>query len=118
VSKPFCLVDTGFLEAAMNASSLRGQVISNNIANASNPDYEAQTVDFEEDLRQAMAEEEAGDSTARARLKPTVRGTGQKVDVITEMANLAKNQILYNAYANRVSSIYSNMKWIIENSGR
>ena len=118
MSKPFTLVDTGFLEAAMDAASLRGQVISHNLANAHSPDYEAQTVEFQSDLRQAMADEEAGDTTARERFKPSVQATGKKVDVITEMASLAKNQILYNAYANRVSNVYSNLKWIIENAGR
>ena len=118
MSRPFCLVDTTFLEKAMDAASLRGQVIASNITNANTPGYESMRVEFESDLRQAMEDEAKGDPTAKRSLKAKVVKTGEKLDVITEMASLAKNQILYNAYANRVSKIYSDLKWIIENSGR
>lgn len=120
MSQPFTLVDTSLLESAMNASSLRGQVISNNIANIDNPDYVARTVLFESKLREAVDKTNAGrgNELTEEDLRPEVAEVRGPVSIHTEMANLAKNQILYNAYANRVSQIYSQLKWVIENSGR
>ena len=40
------------------------------------------------------------------------------MDIISEMASLAKNQILYTAYSDRISQVFGNLTWIIENSGR
>lgn len=139
MSKPFQLVDTTFLEKALNASALRGQVISNNIANVNNSDYQAKSVVFDSHLQEAM-EAEASDGKdgqwqfksslppemqiadaggwTKANLRPTVEDVGGSIDVNTEMASLAKNQILYNAYSSKVSGIYGSLKWIIENSGR
>jgi len=34
------------------------------------------------------------------------------------MAGLAKNQIMYNAIATKISGIYGALKWVVENSGR
>lgn len=118
MSRPFCLIDTAFLEKAMDAASLRGQVIASNITNANTPGYESMRVEFEGDLRQAMEDDANGDPTAKKNLKAKVVKTGKKLDIITEMASLAKNQILYNAYANRISQQFANLKWVIENSGR
>lgn len=120
MSQPFSLIDTSLLESAMNASSLRGQVISNNIANVGSPDYQAQTVLFENKLRDAVDKTNAGKGgeLTEEDLKPEVAAVTGPVSIHTEMANLAKNQILYNAYANRVSQMYSQLKWVIENSGR
>jgi flagellar basal-body rod protein FlgB len=117
LSKPFTLVDTSLLEQAMNASALRGQVISANIANIHNPDYKAKAVLFESKLREAVDASPTG-SPLPANLKPEVVEVKGSVDIHTEMASLAKNQILYNAYSNRVAHIYSQLKWIIENAGR
>ena len=59
MGKPFRLVDTTFLEKALDASSLRQQVISDNMANANNPDYQAKAVKFDEHLREAFDHDQA-----------------------------------------------------------
>lgn len=139
MSKPFSLVDTTFLEKSLDAAALRGQVISNNLSNVNNPDYQAKSVVFDSHLREAMDADEAGGKDGafrfksnlpttmqisdaggwtKASLRPTVENVGGAIDVNTEMASLAKNQILYNAYTAKVSGIYGSLKWIIENSGR
>jgi flagellar basal-body rod protein FlgB len=139
LSKPFQIVDTTFLEKALNAASLRGQVISNNLSNVNNPDYQAKSVVFDSHLREAMdAEANAGKDGqwqfksnlppemqisdaggwTKANLRPSIENVGGAIDVNTEMASLAKNQILYNAYTAKVSGIYGSLKWIVENSGR
>lgn len=139
MGKPFQIVDTTFLEKALDATALRGQVISNNLSNVNNPDYQAQSVVFDSHLREAMDAEgakgkdgawqfksnlpvdmqisDAGGWT-KANLRPTIENVGGAIDVNTEMASLAKNQILYNAYTAKVSGIYGSLKWIVENSGR
>jgi flagellar basal-body rod protein FlgB len=139
LGKPFQIVDTTFLEKALNAASLRGQVISNNLSNVNNPDYQAQSVVFDSHLREAMDAESANGKDGewkfksnlppemqiadaggwtKANLRPTIETVGGAIDVNTEMASLAKNQILYNAYTAKVSGIYGSLKWIVENSGR
>lgn len=139
MSKPFQIVDTTFLEKALDAASLRGQVISNNLSNVNNPDYQAKSVVFDSHLREAMDNEEAAGKDGawkfksdlpvdmqiadaggwnKANLRPSIENVGGSIDVNTEMASLAKNQILYNAYTSKISGIYGSLKWIVENSGR
>lgn len=139
MGKPFRLADSTFLEKALDATALRQQVVSDNLANANNPDYQAKAVKFDEYLREAVDHdknagkdgefvfksnlpkelqlEDVGGWTKES-LRPTVETTGGTIDVNTEMASLAKNQILYNAYTSKVSGMYGALKWIIENSGR
>lgn len=130
--KPFQLVDTTLLEKALDAASLRQQVITNNIANINTEGYQAQRVVFESHLREALANEEGdnefqvafadeelgieGDWTT-ASLRPTVEAQTGQVDVNQEMGNLAKNQIMYQALSGKISGIYGSLKWIINNSG-
>ncbi|MCA9793755.1 MAG: flagellar basal body rod protein FlgB [Candidatus Eremiobacteraeota bacterium] len=139
MGKPFQLVDTTLLEKAIGAATLRQQVISNNMANVNTEGYTAQTVAFENHLREAMDNDEAAGSDTdfspagvvdpefaidgaggwtKASLQPTIEDVGGKVDVNSEMASLAKNQIMYNALASKISGIYGSLKWIVENSGR
>ena len=139
MGKPFKLVDTTFLEKALDASALRGQVISDNLANANNPEYQAKAVKFDEHLREAYDHDKAagkpGSFTFKSNLpkhmqiediggwtkeslKPTIETVDGDVDVNTEMSSLAKNQILYQAYTSKVSGVYGALKWVIENSGR
>lgn len=140
MGKPFQLVDTTLLEKAISAATLRQQVISNNIANVNTEGYQSKTVAFENHLREAMDNEDnkgtendftlagvvdqeyaiddAGIGWTKANLKPTIEEVPGKVNVNGEMANLAKNQIMYNALASKVSGIYGALKWVVENSGR
>lgn len=139
MGKPFNLADTTFLERALDATALRNQVISDNIANVNNPEYQAKAVEFDSHLREAMdhdkAEGKAGAFVFKSKLPqhmqieemggwtkenlaPTLHEVGGSIDVNTEMAGLAKNQILYQAYTSKVSGIYGSLKWIVENSGR
>ena len=136
MGNPFRVADTDYLEKALNAASLRQQVISNNIANVNTAGYKGQTVNFEGHLREAMdaeagAEEnpvagavdqefatgDAGGWT-KASLKPTVESQDGKLNVNNEMSSLAKNQIMYNALATKISGVYGALKWVVENSGR
>ncbi|MGI5844197.1 MAG: flagellar basal body rod protein FlgB [Candidatus Xenobium sp.] len=136
--KPVKLVDTTLLEKALDAAALRQQVISNNIANINTPGYESQRVVFESHLKEVMALEKDEDdgwnvaSTAvdpefrlnssggydAKSLRPTIESQGGPLDINQEMGNLAKNQIMYNALAGKISGVYGTLKYIIDNAGR
>jgi flagellar basal-body rod protein FlgB len=141
MGQPFSIVDTTYLEKALDAASLRQQVISSNISNINTPGYQGQQVQFEGHLREAMDNDEAakageadtnsmtvsmdvddsmgGDGAwTKASLRPTVDTQTGKLNLNNEMANLAKTQIQYNALATKVSGIYGSLKWIVENSGK
>ncbi len=136
--KPVKLVDTNLLERALDAASLRQQVISSNIANVNTEGYDSQRVVFESHLKEVMAmeqEDETGELTANTAvdpefrlgfsggytadtLKATVESVGGPLDINQEMSNLAKNQIMYNALASKISGVYGTLKYVIDNSGR
>lgn len=122
------------LEESLYASSLRQKVISNNIANVNTPGFKKSEVIFEDLLQEQLA----GKSMPLARtndrhlsggkdgeLAPFVntvettsfRTDGNNVDIDVEMANLAKNNIYYNAVAQQLSRQLSNIKSVI-NGGR
>lgn len=112
----FSSFNLGELERALDTCSLRQEVTSTNIANSSNPDYQAKALVFEEQM-QSM-NQGTRRSPKRRKAQPVVQAVAGKVDIISEMASLAKNQILYTAYADRVGSVFRNLNWIIDNSGR
>jgi flagellar basal-body rod protein FlgB len=139
VGKEFALIDTKFMEKALDAASLRQQVIANNISNANTEGFQSQRVEFEGHLKEAMENEAAEgkdeslavknavdpdmaiDGTGgwdKSSLKPTVETAEGKMNINSEMAGLAKNQIMYNALATKISGVYGALKWVVENSGR
>ena len=74
--KPVKLVDTNLLERALDAASLRQQVISSNIANVNTEGYDSQRVVFESHLKEVMAmeqEDETGELTANTAVDPEFR---------------------------------------------
>ncbi len=116
------------LSKALNAYSLRHQVISANIANIGTPGYKAQSVDFENALSSAMSNNAVeGQVTNERHLGIGIQSTSpdgpmsvvennpgeltdadmksgiNDVDVDSEMAELAKNQIRFK-YASRLLS--------------
>lgn len=111
----FSQFNLGELERALDTCSLRQTVISTNMANANNPDYQAKSLVFEQELKSVKR---GGRRRFEEQSVPQVHTTGGKVDIISEMASLAKNQILYTAYADRVGGVFRNLNWIIDNSGR
>ena len=129
------------LEKALSAASLRHKVISNNIANVNTPKFKKSEVSFEDRLATAMDSQNTSASsllartherhlpiqskTANLNVEPTVntittnsfRTDDNNVDIDGEMAGLAKNNIYYNAVADRINKYFSNIKTVI-NGGR
>lgn len=128
------------LENALDAASLRQQVISNNIANASSPNFKSQAVAFEDELKKAMdakgSEEkfygdlravslDEGDddgfvigSTKPEQVRAKVFNTGQAVDMNKEMVNIAQNQIHYNMLADKLGGFMGAVNSVIDATGR
>ncbi len=113
------------LDKAADASWIRNEVISNNIANVDTPNYKRQDVEFESYL---LAQLEGANSSS---LKKTVAGIdldsltstiytdsnslfyrldGNNVDIDTENVELASNQLKYQALISSISNEFSMIK--------
>jgi flagellar basal-body rod protein FlgB len=103
------------LSKSLDAGMLRQRVIANNIANVNTPGYQRQEVNFESELRKAMDNSRligtrtndkhmqlgrpdfsSLQPTVEKPVDPTLASGVNNVDIDTEMAKLAENQILYN----------------------
>ncbi|MBC8016108.1 MAG: flagellar basal body rod protein FlgB [Sporomusaceae bacterium] len=119
------------LEQALSASSLRQKVISNNIANVNTPGYKKSEVLFEDMLQSAMsgakmpmlqtnerhfALGQSGFPTPKVNVigNTSIRIDGNNVDIDGEMAELAKNNIYYNAVVQQLGSYFSGIKSAIK----
>lgn len=117
------------LGTALDAAATRNEIISNNIANVNTPDYKRKDIRFENELKHAFAH--SGEKTVDARvrhlelgaLEPEVytdyadlsyRYDGNNVDIDTENAILAKNQIKYNGLQASVNKEFSNLKMVMK----
>lgn len=114
------------LDKAADASWKRNEVISNNIANVDTPGYKRKDVQFESYLVSALV----GDNSLDKRvadvdlntLNSTVytdnaslsyRLDGNNVDIDTESANLAENQIRYYALLDSMTQEFSRIKAVL-----
>ena len=117
------------LERGLNFSALKGKVISQNIANVDTPNYKAKNVDFKEVLANAQSsslEAYRTDSSHIAfdsaksnlgALKSSnlrYRQDGNGVDMDKEQADLAANQIYYNALVDRINGKFNTLQNVIK----
>jgi len=120
------------LKRGLDVASLRQQAIADNLANANVPGYKRKEVDFEEAFRMAL--ERKGFSGRRTdprhipigrpsplEVEPAIgrewdvslRLDGNNVDIETEMAALAENEIRFQSLAQMVSGRYNVLRTII-----
>lgn len=114
------------LEKAADASWTRNEVINNNIANVDTPNYKRQDVEFQTYL----AKEMTGSGTLDQKVANTNLNTisssiytdnanlsyrldGNNVDIDTESANLAENQIRYYALLDSMTQEFSRIKTVL-----
>ncbi len=95
----------GALERAMDGVALRQRVMSQNVANAMTPGYQAQKVEFEGALSDALR---SGESAQQ--VSPSVSGTGaasredgNNVELETEATGLMRNGLQYDALVQATS---------------
>jgi flagellar basal-body rod protein FlgB len=116
------------LNKAADAANTRNELISNNIANVDTPNYKRKDIDFESLLQAELAGEKSLDkAVARANqdlttLDPQVytdnsslsyRTDGNNVDIATEEAYLAENQIRYQALVDLMSQEFSRYNTVL-----
>lgn len=117
------------LEKGLNYSSLKQKVISQNIANVATPGYKAKDVSFKQSLQEAVEQSLHAKRTdgrhfvfkGKPMIQPGVitrknvsfNNNGNSVDIDNEMADLATNQIYYNALVERMSGKFSSLQNVI-----
>jgi flagellar basal-body rod protein FlgB len=114
------------LDKAAGASWKRHEIISNNIANVDTPGYKRKDVQFESYLMSSIMGDNSLDKRiARADLRslePTVytdnanlsfRLDGNNVDIDTENAYLAENQIRYYTLIDSMTQEFSRLKMVL-----
>lgn len=117
------------LDKAADASWLRNEAITNNLANATTPGYKRQDVAFESVLQKALGNSkyESTDSKVaaltRRSLAPRVftdyanfsyRLDGNNVDVENENVYLAENQLMYQGLLNSITAEFQNLKTVMK----
>ena len=115
------------LGKAAYASSVRNEVINNNIANVDTPNFKRQDVSFETFLNSAISGfgnlDEAVSSINIGNISPSIytdssslsyRLDGNNVDIQTENAYLAQNQLRYYTLLDSMNQEFSRLKSVIK----
>ena len=116
------------LNKAAEASWTKNEVIANNIANVDTPDYKRKDLDFETLLADALTNTSTNNMDKKVSqinlnaLKPDVyteystlsyRYDGNNVDIDTETAYLADNQIKYYTLLNSMTQEFNRLKMVL-----
>ena len=116
------------LDKASDAANLRNELLTNNIANVSTPNYKRKDLDFESVLQGELAGEknlskavkkanqnletlDAQVYTDNASL--SYRLDGNNVDINTEEARLAENQIKYQALVDLMNQEFARYNTVL-----
>lgn len=117
------------LDKAADASWLRNEAISNNIANATTPGYKRQDVAFESVLEKALGHNryESMDSKVSEAKKKNLsvrtytdysnysyRLDGNNVDIENENVMLAENQLKYQGLLNSINQEFTNLQAVMK----
>lgn len=117
------------LDKAADAAWLRNNALANNIANVDTPNYKRQDVNFEDALDQALRWTHLRDldgqvdkvnmrrlsvSTYTDTSGYSYRVDGNNVDIDTENAELASNQLKYEGITNSIMSEFKNLQAVMK----
>ena len=119
------------LKTAADASWLREEVLPNNIANVDTPNYKRQDVEFTTYLKSALEQAGTPASTLTQKVNEanlsgittrtytenttlSYRMDGNNVDLSTENAELAAEQINYNALIDSMNNEFTRMKAVLK----
>lgn len=119
------------LKTAADASWLREEVLTNNIANVDTPNYKRQDVEFTTYLKSALEQAGTPASTLTQKVNEanlsgittrtytenttlSYRMDGNNVDLSTENAELAAEQINYNALIDSMNNEFTRMKAVFK----
>lgn len=116
------------LDKAADASNTRNEIISNNLANVDTPGYKRKDVSFQTYLEQALFSNDSLDervAEVNTHLSDfggliytdsstlSYRLDGNNVDIDTESAMLAENQIRYNALVEQIGQEFARYKTVL-----
>jgi len=124
----------GVLTSALNASSLRQQAISNNIANAETPNYKAKQVVFEDILKQKLSNQTTNFTAKRTDPRhlemgmnggipqatmvsdtaSVMQNNGNNVDIDGEMTRMANNSLWYSTLTQQLNSEFQKLSIAIK----
>ena len=119
------------LDKAADAANLRNQLITNNIANASTPNYKRKDINFESILHAELSGEKTLQQAVKnanydlSILDPQVytdnsslsyRLDGNNVDIATEEAYLAENTLRYDTLVDLMNQEYSRYDTVLRNN--
>ena len=119
------------LKSAADASWLREEVLSNNIANVDTPNYKRQDVEFKTYLNSAIEQSAKPKATLTQKINNvdlsniktrtytdnsalSYRIDGNNVDLSTENVELAAEQINYNALIDSMNNEFSRFKAVLK----
>lgn len=117
------------LENTLDFATAKHQAISSNISNVDTPNYQAKDVKFKHVLNDALSSTTEAKKTHTNHLSfenemdksfqtvtkkhTTFNHNGNNVDMDKEMADLAKNQIYYQALVDRINGKFSSLQTVI-----
>ncbi|UJL47931.1 flagellar basal body rod protein FlgB [Virgibacillus sp. NKC19-16] len=116
------------LEGSLDFASAKNQAVSSNISNIDTPNYKAKDVAFKDVLNNASQTIEANrtdekhipfDQEVQSSYQVITKGNtsynhnGNNVDLDKEMAELAKNQIYYNALIDRINGKFGSLQSVV-----
>lgn len=119
------------LDKAADAANLRNELITNNLANVSTPGYKRKDINFEAILQAELGGEKSLSKAVKSAnedlstLDPQVytdnaalsyRLDGNNVDVATEEAYLAENQIKYRVLVDLMNQEFSRYSTVLSSS--
>lgn len=118
------------LEIGLQGAQVRQNAISQNIANVDTPNYKAKTVSFKHLLNEEVNKgsfEATRTSDKHLQFSSGAKGpiiqssqntmynhNQNNVDIDLEMAELAKNQIYYNALIDRINGRFNSLQTVIK----
>ena len=118
----------GLIKNALNASELRQEMISSNIANVNTDGYKVNKVEFESLLDQAssgfaltktddqhfgIADLTDVQPIVGKKTNTTVKDNGNNVDIEVEMMDQSENSLYYNALVTQLNTKYSMLNSVI-----
>ena len=120
------------LQKGLEASSMRQQVLSNNVANIDTPSFKRSDVDFQTVLGTVLGEKSGalslkltaqkhipglanvGGSAIVTDRSTSLRNDGNNVDVDKEMTNVAENGLYYNSLTSAISSQLGLLRMVLK----
>ncbi|WP_161878922.1 flagellar basal body rod protein FlgB [Alkalibacterium sp. MB6] len=120
--------NSDLLKNALDASSMRQEMISSNISNVNTPGYKAKRVEFESVLRDSMDGTSMRSTHSKhygvndlSSVSPAIKAqegnrineNGNNVAIDTEMAELSANAIYYQALTTQMGNHYSMIRSVL-----